>query len=79
MTREEFNQLDDNAKKIWIFEANKIAEREDGSTRFQLFKIGNFYVEAKTSTTHGHKRIITTYQPNELPQEYQSDVTSVLN
>jgi len=79
MTREEFNQLDETTKKIWIFEANKVAEREEGSSRFQLFKIGNLYVETKVSTNKGHKRIITTYYSYELPQEYQSNVSLVLN
>jgi hypothetical protein len=70
MTPEEFNKLDEDSKNVLIFEAKKVAEREEGSTRFQLFKIDNFFIEAKISLQEFKRRCLTTYNSNDLPLNY---------
>ena len=59
MTANEFVNLDDNDKKVALFEANKIAENLDGSQKTEVFKIDNFYIESKTSMVLRTKRVLT--------------------
>lgn len=59
MTANEFENLDDNDKKVALFDANKIAENLDGSQKTEVFKIDNFYIESKTSMVLRTKRILT--------------------
>ena len=59
MTANEFENLDDNDKKVALFEANKIAEKLEGSQKTEVFKIDNFYIESKTSIVFKTKRVLT--------------------
>lgn len=59
MTANEFENLDDNDKKVALFDANKIAENLDGSQKTEVFKIDNFYIESKTSMVLRTKRVLT--------------------
>ena len=59
MTAKEFENLDDNDKKVALFEANKIAEKLEGSQKTEVFKIDNFYIESKTSMIFKTKRVLT--------------------
>ena len=59
MTAKEFENLDDNDKKVALFEANKIAEKLEGSQKTEVFKIDNFYIESKTSIVFKTKRVLT--------------------
>ena len=59
MTANEFENLDDNDKKVVLFEANKIAEKLEGSQKTEVFKIDNFYIESKTSIVFKTKRVLT--------------------
>lgn len=74
MTPEEFNNLDDASKKVLLFDARKVVEKQDGFSRFQLFKIDNFFVEAKTSLKNFTRRCLTTYTVKDLPVMYAGDV-----
>jgi hypothetical protein len=67
MSKEEFNELSEEEKKVVIFEAEKVAERKDEGSKFEVFRIGNFYVEVKTSTVHAYKRIIKTVDLRTIP------------
>jgi hypothetical protein len=74
MTVNDFNKLDEDSKKVMIFEAKKVVEKQDGFTKFQLFKIDNFFVETKTTLKNFTKRCLTTYTVRELPSMYSGDV-----
>ena len=75
---EEFNKLDDQSKRILIFEAIKIAERNDDFTKFELINIYNFFVETRTSPEYLFKRTMATYTLKDLPPVYSSDLQSSL-
>lgn len=60
MSIEEFQSLSEEERKIVIFEAEKVSEREDATSKYELFKIDNFYIQVKTSISHSFKRIIET-------------------
>lgn len=64
MTAEEFNRLDEQSKRVIIFEADKIAENSDYLTKSELFTIDDFFIEVKTSPQNNFKRTITTYTSN---------------
>src|SRR5438067_3652571 len=74
MTIDDFRQLEDNKKVQLIFDANKIAEKIDNEANYQLFQIGNFYVETKTSLEGKFKRSIKSYSLRELPIDYAGEV-----
>lgn len=78
MTLDEFNSLDDQSKRFLIFDATKIAERDDDFTKFELFNISNFYIETRTSHQYIFKRTMATYTLNDLPLVYAADVQSIL-
>ena len=61
MTVDEFNRLDEQSKKIYLFEADKIAERYEGVTKIQLFKIDNFIIETRANTQTRPKRDMAAY------------------
>ncbi|HEX8356280.1 MAG TPA: hypothetical protein VF610_02665 [Segetibacter sp.] len=71
MTLQEFNRLDAQSKKVVLFEANKVAERQDGDCRYELFSFSNFFIEIKTSRHYTFKRTITTYRSEEVPANYR--------
>lgn len=77
MTIEIFNTLNEQQKVELIFDANKITEKVDNETNYQLFQIDNFFVEAKTSLEGKFKRSFTTYSLKELPAEYAGEVLSI--
>lgn len=74
MTLEEFNMIDDESKKVLIFEASKIAERRDDCSKFELFNINNFFVEARTSPQYSFKRTMATYASEDLPLAYAGEM-----
>ena len=73
MTAEQFDKLDEEQKKILIFEAKKITERFEQRMKFELFQIDNFFVETKTSLQHKFKRVVATFSRKELPGNYVFD------
>lgn len=70
MTAEEFNNLDEQEKRIQLFEAKKICEHSDGFLKYELFYINDFFVETKTSLNRLFKRTITVYELEQLPLLY---------
>jgi hypothetical protein len=70
MTVQQFNNLDEEAKKAAIFDAKKITERFDHVIKYELFQIDNFFVETKTSLQHKFKRVISTFSSMEVPVVY---------
>ena len=60
-----------------IFDADKITEKVDDEANYQLFKVDNFFIEAKTSLEGKFKRTFTFYTLNELPAEYASELISI--
>lgn len=77
MTIEIFNTLRQQQKVELIFDADKITEKVDNETNYQLFKIANFFVEAKTSLEGKFKRCFTAYTLKELPADYMSEIISL--
>jgi len=61
MTLEDFNRLDEQSKKIFLFEADKVGERDEGLTKIQLFKIDDFFIETRRNTETHPKRYIAAY------------------
>jgi hypothetical protein len=74
MTPEEFRRLDLESKRVLLFEANKIAEREDDNTKYELFSVNNLFIETKTSRQFTFKRTLATYTLNELPSVYAANL-----
>lgn len=77
MTLDQFKALEDHEKVQIIFDANKITEKIDNEANYQLFQIGNFYVETKTSLEGKFKRTIKTYTLKDLPVDYAGEVLQV--
>lgn len=77
MTIESFNLLKEHQKIQMIFDADKISEKVDNEANYQLFKIDNFFIEAKTSLEGKFKRSFTFYTLKELPADYISEVLSI--
>lgn len=73
MTVEEFNNLDEEQKKVAIFDAKKITERVDHSEKYELFKIDNFFIETKISLQRKFRRVINTFSPEEVKHKYSSN------
>lgn len=74
MTIAEFTTLAEDQKVQLIFDANKITEKIDKESNYQLFQIDNFFVETKTSLEGKFKRSIKTYSLKELPVDYAGEV-----
>ena len=74
MTLDEFNRLDPQSKKVLLFEANKIAERDDERCRYELFAVSDFFIETTTSRLYTFKRTIATYTVNDVPLQYAENV-----
>jgi hypothetical protein len=62
MTLEEYNSLDDQTKKVFLFEADKVAERNEGLTKIQLYKIDDFFIETRRNIEDPSRRLISTFQ-----------------
>lgn len=77
MTIETFNLLHEYQKVQLIFDADKISEKVDDEANYQLFKIDNFFIEARTSLEGKFKRSFTFYTLKELPAEYASEILSI--
>ncbi len=77
MNIESFNRLQDHQKVQLIFDADKISEKADGEANYQLFKIDNFFIEARTSLEGKFKRTFTYYTLKNLPAEYASEILSI--
>ncbi|MCW3115717.1 MAG: hypothetical protein JWR18_4113 [Segetibacter sp.] len=74
MTIDDFKILEEHQKVQLIFDANKITEKIDNESNYQLFQIDNFFVETKTSLEGKFKRSIKTYALKELPVDYVGEV-----
>ena len=72
MTVEEFDTLDDSEKNILIFEAEKLGEKTDEISKYELFFIDGFYVETRTSIQHKFRRCINTFTAEKPPAAYAS-------
>lgn len=70
MTVEDFEKLSEQDKKVQLFEARKVTERQDSFSKFELFYIDNFFVESKTSKLQLFKRTIKCYSLKDLPLAY---------
>jgi hypothetical protein len=70
MTAGQFETLDDQAKKIALFEAKKISEKFEDLYKCELFKIGDFYVESKTCRETKIKRTLRIYNQESVPGDY---------
>ncbi|MDB5246783.1 MAG: hypothetical protein JWQ40_1177 [Segetibacter sp.] len=77
MTVEEFNKLDDQNKKVLIFEASKIAERNEDFKKFELFNIDDFFVEIMSSRFLKFRRTMAVYTQQDLPLVYSHNVQSI--
>lgn len=77
MTIEDFRNLNDNQKIQMIFDADKIAEKIDNESNYQLFRIESFYVETKTSLFGTFKRTFVAYSLKDLPADYAGEVMSI--
>ena len=66
MSLEEFNRLDEQSKKVFLFEADKIAERDEGLTKIQLFKIDDIFIEKRRNLENPYRRYITTFTSLEI-------------
>ena len=73
MRMEEFNNLDEENKRLIIFDADKVSEKLVDSTKYELFAIHDFFIETKTSISYDFKRTISTYTINNLPVRYASE------
>ena len=74
MRMEEFNNLDEERKRLIIFDADKVSEKLIDSTKYELFAIHDFFIETKISISYDFKRTISTYTINTLPLRYASDI-----
>jgi len=74
MTIEEFNGLNEETKRILLFEADKVSECTNDFEKFELFYIKDFFIETKTSIRYKFKRCIETYTLNTLPLMYSAEV-----
>src|SRR4051812_6667201 len=77
MTIESFNLLDEHQKIQLVFDADKITEKIDDEANYQLFKIDNFFIEAKTSLEGKFKRSFSFYTLRNLPTDYLGEVLSI--
>ncbi len=66
MTAPEFEMLDENQKKIVLFEANKIAEKIEATYKTELFQVDDFFIESKISLNPTLKRILTILKTKPL-------------
>jgi hypothetical protein len=67
MSIKDFEALSDEERKIAIFEAEKISERQDADLKYEIFRIDGFYIEIRTCLSHAVKRMIKTNEFNKLP------------
>ena len=74
MRMEEFNNLNEESKRLIIFDADKVSEKLIDSTKYELFAIHDFFIETKTSISYDFKRTISTYTINNLPVRYASEI-----
>lgn len=74
MRMEEFNNLDEENKRLIIFDADKVSEKLIDSTKYELFAIHDFFIETKTSISYNFKRTISTYTIDNLPIRYASEI-----
>jgi 6-phosphogluconate dehydrogenase len=77
MTAEQFNKLNEEQKKVVIFEAKKITERFDEFMKYELFQIDNFFVETRTNVQKKLKRVIATFTRKEIPKIYAPFVAAL--
>ena len=73
MTMQEFNNFNEESKRLIIFDADKVSEKFIDSTKYELFAIHDFFIETKTSIRHNVKRTIVVYTRNTLPDKYAID------
>ncbi len=74
MNVEEFNNLTMPEKQIRLFEAQKIAERLDEFSKYELFYFDNLFIETRTSLLYLYKRTMTGYTLRDLPLVYAGNL-----
>lgn len=72
MTAEQFNNLNDEDKKIALFEAKKITEVFEEPHKVELFQIGELFIESRTTPQTRAKRTIKTFSDGETPAYFSS-------
>lgn len=77
MSIDSFNRMDEHQKVQLIFEADKVTEKVDGESNYQLFKVSNFFVEVRSSLEGKFKRSFTAYSLRNLPVSYAGEVLSI--
>ncbi len=73
MTIEQFKNLSEEEKMLFIKDAQKVTEKLDGFTLRRLFKLGNFFIEIKNSLLNRCKINVTVYTRVNLPILYAED------
>jgi hypothetical protein len=79
MTIKEFAEMDDQRKRIAIFESTKIAERYEGASKFELFQIDDFFVEVEVNILFRIRRSIRAFRFSELPGIYATRFSSIVS
>ena len=70
MTVGQFNNLNDEEKKIALFEATKISEKFEDLYKCELFQIGDFFIESRTDKHTKINRTLKTFPAAERPVDY---------
>ena len=74
MTASQFNSLDDQEKKVVLFEAKKVSEKFDEVYKCELFQIGDFFIESRTSRETKINRTLQTYTAESKPEGYAYNI-----
>jgi hypothetical protein len=74
MTADEFNSLEKEQQKYLLCDADKIAENKNETSKEELFKLENVFIEVKFSNLDRYKRQIKAYGLNQIPAAYLSNL-----
>jgi hypothetical protein len=77
MTINDYNGMNHEEKISWLSKAKKITERIEECTKYELFQLGNFFIEIRFCIRQQFKKIVNTYVLKELPQEYVAEVLAI--
>ncbi|WP_207496908.1 hypothetical protein [Aridibaculum aurantiacum] len=72
MFSEKFNSLPDIEKHQLIYDAEKLDELSDGFTRFALYKLGDLFIEVKSSPDRVYRKSIQAFELKDIPLIYSS-------
>jgi hypothetical protein len=74
---ENFNSLSDKQKKSLLVDAKKVSEYQQDLVRYELFSVGNFYVEVKIDFLERYRVIAGAYSSDNIPPMYRGQVAKV--